>query len=70
MRSIDVQGGGAPQEGKGGDESDEPEAVVAVQVGDEDVVDAGEFEPAAAQLHLDAFGAVDHEEFLTDVDDL
>ena len=42
---IDVHGGSASQQSEGGEQSDESEAVVAVEVGDEDVVQPGEFQP-------------------------
>lgn len=67
---IDVEVGCAAEEVEGGDEPYESEAVVAVEVGDEDGVESGEFELGAAQLELGAFATVYHIEFFSDVDDL
>ena len=44
--------------------------MVAMQVGDEDVIDVLHLHTAATQLHLYPFAAVDEEEFLTDIKQL
>ena len=56
-----MHGGGASQQTECGQQADEAEAVVAVQVGDEDMVQAGKFQARTSELGLAAFAAVDHE---------
>ena len=68
--SINVKGGCASEQSEGRDESHESEAMVTMQMGDEDVVQMGIFKVAAAQLYLAAFGTVYHEEFFADVEHL
>ena len=67
---VYVQGGGASQEPEGGDEAHQPEAVVAMQVRDEDVPEAREAEAYLAVLALCGLTAVDHVELVAQVDDL
>ena len=44
--------------------------MVAMQMGEEDGLKMGETDVGTAKRHLCAFGAVEHEEFLTDIDNL
>ena len=44
--------------------------MVTMQMGEEDGLEMGEREMGTAQRHLYAFGTVEHEEFLADIDDL
>ena len=44
--------------------------MVAVEMGEEDGLQMGETQVGASQGHLGSFGAVEHEEFFADVDDL
>ena len=61
-RAVDVERGRAPQHAEGGDEAGQPEAVVAVQMGNEDGLYFGEAHVRPPQLHLRALTAIDHEE--------
>ena len=70
FRGVYMQGGRAPQQAKGGNQTDKPEAMVAVQVGNEDMVEMREFEPGTAHLQLRPLSAVDHIEFFAHIDDL
>ena len=65
-----MEWGGAPEESECGDESCEPETVVAVKMGDEDVVDEREMYVSSAQLQLCAFATIYHEEFVANSDNL
>ena len=68
--SMNVEGGNTPHKSEGGDHADEPEAMVAMQVGDEYMPQFGETHPALAQLHLRTLGTVEHQNLLTHLDDL
>ena len=70
LRSMHMKGGNAPHQSEGGDHADESEAMVAMQVGDEDMSQFGETHPALAQLHLCALGTIEHQNLLTHLDDL
>ena len=70
VRSVDVEVLGASEESEGGEHTDEPEGVVAMQMGEEDGLEMGEADVGTAQCHLCTFSTVEHEEFLADVDDL
>ena len=61
---IDVQGGSASQQSEGGNQSHQPETMVAMQMRDEDVVEAGELQLGTAELELCPFTAIHHEELL------
>ena len=61
LRRIDLKTGRAPQEPERAQHANEPEAVVAMQMGDEDGTDLGEAQMGAPKLHLGAFAAVDKE---------
>lgn len=68
--TIDVEVLDASHESESGKHADEPKHMVAMQMGEEDGLQMGETDVRAAQRHLCAFGAVEHEEFLADVDHL
>ena len=61
---------GTSEESECGDESYEPETVVAVKMGDEDVVDEREMYVSSAQLQLCAFATIYHKEFVANSDNL
>lgn len=65
---INVEGGCASLQGKRGNQPHQSEAMVSVQMGNEDVIQMWVFEVAAPQLYLTAFGAVYHKEFFADVE--
>ncbi len=67
---MDMEFACLSQHAEGGNESHESETVVAMEVGDEDVVEAFELESQATKLDLRTLSAVNHEEFLTDIDHL
>ena len=56
---IDVEVGGAAEQPEGRNQSDESQAVVAVEVGDEDVAQVHEAQVVVAHLQLRAFTAID-----------
>ena len=68
--SMNVKRGSTPQEAESGDESHESEAMVAMEVGDEDVAETRETESYAAILALRTFATVNHIEFVAQVDNL
>ena len=57
---MDMQCSRAAQHAEGGDESDESEAVVAMQMRDEDMVESREAESCAAILHLSTLTTINH----------
>ena len=67
---MDMQCSRAAQHTEGRDESDESEAVVAMQMRDEDVVESREAEACAAILHLSTLTTINHVELVAQVDDL
>ncbi len=69
-RCIDVQPGRAPQQSEGRNQPHQTETMVTVKVGDEYVAQIHEVELLIAHLHLRPLSAVNHGEFLADVDDL
>ena len=69
-KAVYVQGGCSSQKAERRDESNQPEAVVAVEVRDEDVVEPREIELCTAELLLCTFAAVNHVELFAQVDDL
>ena len=70
FRRMDVQRGCASQQPEGGNQADKSEAMVAVQVGDEHMVEMGELEVGTAHLQLRAFATVNHVEFFAHVEHL
>ena len=66
----DVEWGGASQHAERGYHANKTEAVVAMEVGDEDVVEPRELQLASTQLHLGAFATIYHEEFVAHVEHL
>jgi hypothetical protein len=61
--SIDSQTGCSPQQPKGAEHSYQPEAMVAMQVGNENGTDLGKADTGAPQLNLRAFSAIYQEQF-------
>ena len=70
LEGVDCQRVGALQQGHGGYQSRQPEAVVAVQVADEYVVQAHQLEAHASDAQLRALAAVDHHQVVTHVEHL
>jgi hypothetical protein len=48
-----------PKQVKGGNQTEQPECVIPVQMGDKDMVDLAQAEPEAAELHLCTLPAID-----------
>ena len=67
---MDMQCSRAAQHAEGRDESDESEAVVAMQMRDEYVVESREAESRASILHLSPFATINHVELVAQVYDL
>ena len=64
-------GGGSERGGGGGGEhADESKSVIAMKVCEEDGLEMGEGETGTSECHLGALCTIEHEEFLTNVDDL
>lgn len=59
-RSIDMERSRAPQHAKSADESDESEAVIAMQMGYEYGLYASELDAGAAQLQLGTLATIEH----------
>ena len=70
LRAMDDQLAEPSQHAQGGDQAGKPEAMIAMQVGDENVIQSAEFDAHTAHLHLRALSAVDHIQFVAQVDDL
>ena len=62
---MDVQLGGASQQIERRDESQQAEAMVAMQVGDENMIQPRELQTRFAELQLRAFTAIYHKQFIT-----
>ena len=62
LMGIDMQVFASVEQVKGGEQSEQSIYVVTMNVADEDVVDPGEFDPVASELHLGAFAAVNQKE--------
>ena len=62
---VDIDIRGAALGVQGGDEPHQPEAMVAMQMGDEDMVQAGDTDPILAHTMLRTLPTVDHENLLT-----
>lgn len=60
----------AARQGQGREQADEAEAVVTMEMGEEYVTEAAELLVGAAELQLSPFAAIDHEEFLAEIDQL
>ena len=70
-RHVEMQRGDAPHEAHAGKETWQAEAVVAMAVGDEDVVDLAKFQLICfEEKDLRGLAAVQHEELFMDVQDL
>lgn len=70
FRRIDMQRSGAAKHAKGRDETDETEAMVTMEMRDEDGLDLRKADMRAPQLDLRSLTAVDHEELSPDLYDL
>ena len=70
FRPMHVEGGNTSHESEGGDHADESEAMVAMQMGDEDMPQFGKSHPALTKLHLGALSTVEHQDLLTHLDNL
>lgn len=68
--AIDMKLGGAAKEVEGGNQANEAKAMVAVEMGDEYVVEARKLEAGLAESQLGAFGTVDQEELVAHIDHL
>ena len=67
---MDMQRSRAAQQSECGDKPDKPEAMVAMQMRNEDMVEPREAELCPPELCLRTFTAVYHIELVTQVDDL
>ena len=67
---VEVDVGGALVERQRREQPDQPEAVVAVGVADEDVLQLSRVESVPQELRLRALAAVDHVQFAAVADDL
>ena len=70
LGSIDMEVLGTPEKSEGGEHADEPEGVVAVEVGEENGLEMGEADVGTTQRHLCTFSAVEHKKLFADVDNL
>ena len=59
-----------PQQVEGGNQSPQSKAMVAVQVGDEDMVQARELQAGFPKLELRPFATINHEKFVPHVEHL
>lgn len=69
-RRIDMQCSCAPQHAESGDEPDEPEAMVAMKVGDKNRLNLCEAYTGATQLYLRALATVYHKKLSAYLHDL
>lgn len=70
LGTIDVEVLNAPEKSEGGEHADESKSVIAMKVCEEDALEMGEGETGTSECHLGALCTIEHEEFLTNVDDL
>ena len=70
FRQVDCHFSAQSREPHGGEQPGQPVAMVAVQVGNKDMLHAIEFAMCFHQLHLSAFSAVDEEKFVVVADEL
>ena len=59
-----------PQKPEGGNHPNESEAMVAMQMGDEDMAQLRETNPTTAKLHLGTLGTVEHQHLVTHLHNL
>jgi hypothetical protein len=59
---MDMEGSSTPQQSEGGDHADQTEAVVTMQMGDEDPAELREVQMAFPHLRLCPFGTVEHQQ--------
>ena len=69
-RGKDMQRGRASQHAERRDHTEQPEAMVAMEMGYEHMSQLGESYPRASQLQLCSFATVDHKLLSTQFDDL
>ena len=69
-RRINMQGLRSAHHAKGGDETYQSEAMIAMKMGDEDVVQSGCFQCHPAEPYLTPFAAIDHERLVTQLEHL
>ena len=65
-RCVDMQRLRTPHHTEGGDEADQSEAMVAVQVGDEDVIQPRRTECHTPEPNLTALAAINHERLVAE----
>ena len=70
FRRIDMQRSGAAKHAKGRDETDETEAMIPMEMRDEDGLDLRKTDMRAAQLNLRTLATVDHKELSPNLHDL
>ena len=70
VMGIDMQGLEPVHHAEGADESDESEAVVPVEVRDEDVIEPCRAQSHSAERYLRSFATVDEERLVAQFDDL
>ena len=70
LEGVNGEGIGAIEQRHGRYQPRQPEAVVTVEVADEDVVEAHELESHAPHAQLSALAAVDHHEVVAHIEDL
>jgi hypothetical protein len=70
LKDVDSDSARLAKQGKGGQQTREAETMVAMQVADEDIIEAREFKLHAAHLQLGTFAAVNHEKVVADVEHL
>ena len=63
-----MQGAGMSQQTERGDKSGQTETVIAMEMADEDMNETSEMELFVSELSLDTFSAIDHVEFVAQVD--
>ena len=66
-RRINVQRFGTSQQPESGNQTDQTETVVAVQMRNKDMVQARELQTRAAQLQLGPLAAINHKEFVAHI---
>lgn len=62
FRGIDVHGGRAAQHAECGKQADEAKTMVAVEMGNKDMVQAGKLQARTSKLKLSTFAAINHEQ--------
>ena len=65
-----MEGGRAPQKSEGRYHPYQSETVVTMQMGDKDMAQLREAHPTTTELHLGTLGTVEHQHFITYLDNL